>query len=145
MSETDHPLAGRYPELRRFGSRAEASAAIKACQKEQMKTLRFWIILLLFTLCVGITVAAAILLVRKWVPVSGATFGGLVGGITGGSGVVVLQWFWRHEFRTLLRKRLISSGVPICLKCGYDLRGQIESRCPECGTPFDGKLLVGTG
>lgn len=22
-------------------------------------------------------------------------------------------------------------------KCGYDLRGQVEHRCPECGTPFD--------
>lgn len=25
----------------------------------------------------------------------------------------------------------------ICKGCGYDLRGQTEPRCPECGTPFD--------
>ncbi len=24
-----------------------------------------------------------------------------------------------------------------CRKCFYDLRGQVEPRCPECGTPFD--------
>jgi hypothetical protein len=24
-----------------------------------------------------------------------------------------------------------------CRQCHYDLRGQIELRCPECGTPFD--------
>lgn len=24
-----------------------------------------------------------------------------------------------------------------CRSCGYDLRGLSESRCPECGTPFD--------
>jgi hypothetical protein len=24
-----------------------------------------------------------------------------------------------------------------CLRCGYDLRGQIEQRCPECGLEFD--------
>ncbi len=24
-----------------------------------------------------------------------------------------------------------------CVRCGYDLRGQVEPRCPECGTAFD--------
>lgn len=24
-----------------------------------------------------------------------------------------------------------------CRKCGYDLQGQTENRCPECGTEFD--------
>jgi hypothetical protein len=35
--------------------------------------------------------------------------------------------------RRNLREQLIARGVPICLHCGYDLRGQIEPRCPECG------------
>jgi len=30
---------------------------------------------------------------------------------------------------------------PVCRKCGYDLRGQIAPRCPECGEPFDIDLL----
>ena len=30
-----------------------------------------------------------------------------------------------------------SGGRPKCAKCGYDLRGQRETRCPECGTEFD--------
>ncbi len=34
-----------------------------------------------------------------------------------------------------LRRQLVARGVPICIACGYDLRGQIEPRCPECGTP----------
>lgn len=25
----------------------------------------------------------------------------------------------------------------LCVKCGYDLRGQTKPRCPECNTPFD--------
>lgn len=30
-----------------------------------------------------------------------------------------------------------------CMQCGYELRGLAESRCPECGEPFDrGRLLV---
>ena len=28
-----------------------------------------------------------------------------------------------------------------CCECGYNLRGLTEPRCPECGTPFDEKLL----
>ena len=25
----------------------------------------------------------------------------------------------------------------VCVRCGYDLRGLPEPRCPECGTPFE--------
>lgn len=28
-----------------------------------------------------------------------------------------------------------------CPRCGYDLRGQIEQRCPACGSPFDADEL----
>lgn len=28
-----------------------------------------------------------------------------------------------------------------CTKCSYNLRGLAEARCPECGTPFDARLL----
>ncbi len=38
----------------------------------------------------------------------------------------------------LLRRRrgITRSQVGRCDKCGYDLRGQLDPRCPECGTPF---------
>ncbi len=29
----------------------------------------------------------------------------------------------------------------LCVKCGYNLKGLSESRCPECNTPFDERLL----
>jgi hypothetical protein len=31
----------------------------------------------------------------------------------------------------------------MCVKCGYLLYGLTQPRCPECGTPFDPKLLAG--
>ncbi len=39
----------------------------------------------------------------------------------------------------LLRGRGASASARAgrCAKCGYDLRGTIEPRCPECGTPFE--------
>ncbi len=40
---------------------------------------------------------------------------------------------WR-EMRAIDRRRHLQERV--CDKCGYDLRGQIEPRCPECGEPF---------
>jgi hypothetical protein len=51
------------------------------------------------------------------------------------------QWAWRKPMRRHLRRRLVALGVPVCLECGYDLRGQTEARCPECGAAFDPHLL----
>src|SRR3954464_15190796 len=36
----------------------------------------------------------------------------------------------------------LSSGESLaCPMCGYDLRGQIDPRCPECGYTFDWEEL----
>ncbi len=44
----------------------------------------------------------------------------------------------RPRLRIALRRELNTKhGMQLCLHCGYDLRGQTEPRCPECGTPFD--------
>jgi len=42
----------------------------------------------------------------------------------------------RKRISMYLRKYLNEHGVPICMTCGYDLRGQVNAYCPECGTPF---------
>lgn len=44
-----------------------------------------------------------------------------------------------------LRRELVARGVAVCLRCGYDCRGQREPRCPECSAPFDPKLLTAPG
>ncbi len=46
-------------------------------------------------------------------------------------------WLWRGHIRSHVRQKLLEAGVPVCLSCGYDLRGQVEPRCPECGQAFD--------
>lgn len=43
---------------------------------------------------------------------------------------------YRKWMRVFLREYLNEHGIPICRSCGYDLRGQVDLRCPECGTPF---------
>jgi len=49
---------------------------------------------------------------------------------------------YRKWMRVYLRQYLNDHGIPICENCGYDLRGQVDPRCPECGTAFDGKNAV---
>ncbi|MFO0838851.1 MAG: hypothetical protein U1D55_10015 [Phycisphaerae bacterium] len=52
----------------------------------------------------------------------------------GGAGVFAGELLLvREPLRRVLREHLIARGVPICIRCGYDLRGQVGARCPECG------------
>ena len=55
---------------------------------------------------------------------------GLICGLTG-FGFVLLG---RRRIRVSLRSQLNAQGIPTCMHCGYDLRGQETGRCPECGT-----------
>ncbi len=38
-----------------------------------------------------------------------------------------------RELRTGVRRQLVLAGIPICIHCGYDLRGIEAPACPECG------------
>ena len=133
-----------YPELQHFASPEQAKKAMRAWKKRMLKMPRFWIGLMGYTCGVGVLVVVILISLRPWLKIPYSMFGGIVGGFTGGSGTGVLTWFWRNRCQRFLRQQLIDSGIPICLKCGYELRGQTEARCPECGTPFDAELIVGT-
>lgn len=54
----------------------------------------------------------------------------------------VLRMLHRHALVRPLREKLLNANVPVCLQCGYCLRGMPLSagRCPECGQPFDDKV-----
>lgn len=64
----------------------------------------------------------------------------LVGAIFAGAVVYAAIWASRRGIRRYLREQLVKKGVSVCLNCGYQLRGQVEPRCPECGTGFDMRL-----
>lgn len=46
---------------------------------------------------------------------------------------------YRKWMRVYLRQYLNDKGIAICRNCGYDLRGQVNPRCPECGAVFESK------
>lgn len=39
-------------------------------------------------------------------------------------------------FRRQLRRQITNLGRPVCVECGYDLRGSQGARCVECGQPL---------
>ena len=72
-----------------------------------------------------------------WVPWPGGYWTGFLGSaLAGGLGCVVVFFRKRSRIRQSLRECLRELGTPVCEKCGYDLRGQVTPRCPECGRPF---------
>ena len=123
------------PELGRFPTTKDARAAGRAWSKQQFRTLSFWIALIAYSVLVGLAVAGVLVLIRHWILFPRNWFGGIVGGVTGGTGVAAMTWYWRHRYRRFLRKSLNAMGIPICMKCGYDLTGNQSGVCPECGSP----------
>ncbi|MBN1347708.1 MAG: hypothetical protein JXQ73_33785 [Phycisphaerae bacterium] len=67
--------------------------------------------------------------------------GGALAGFLGAMWPFFMVLVLRSKVRVSLRRQLVERGIPICIRCGYDLRGQTEPRCPECGTPFAEGLL----
>jgi len=122
-----------YPELAMFPDRKAAEAAFYAWKKRLMRSPRFWVLLTGYTVLAGVFVAVVLMSLRRWVWVSPAMLGGIVGGVTAGSGTVVLRWIWRARCRRFLREQLLLRGIPVCLNCGYSLRGNESGVCPECG------------
>ncbi len=43
----------------------------------------------------------------------------------------------RARARRFTREYLNLHGMAVCMRCGYDLRGATEPRCPECGKAFE--------
>jgi len=130
------PASRSYPELARFADDERRKVALRRATREVMRSRRFWLFIL-GALVVAVAIAVPVGMMVKGSPALCGGFGGLIGGTLVGSWV----FFCRSNLRASLRRQLVEQGVPICLRCGYDLRGQLEPRCPECGTPCDPGLL----
>lgn len=138
-----------YPELALLDDRAEAMRVAGALRnpvylKARGAVSRIVLYMLLSMLLCGALVWVVLfglgsigLTVRgPWVPLV------LLPVFCVGLGFLSIAIF-RGYFRKHLWVLLQQQGVAVCTGCGYDLRGQTESRCPECGSQFDERLLQG--
>lgn len=135
----------QYPELAYFEASEERDKALDVAMAAAKRGMGVW----------TVSIAAGLLIVGAAIDVSigrylrGTAFEGVWGSPNMGAfilpsiafaGLIMLR-IRRHRLDRSLREQLVQRGVPICLECGYDLRGQTEARCPECGTAFDPTLL----
>ncbi len=133
-----------FPELRLFDSEQEAGEAYHIAWKSTRTLARILPLLLLFALVfLLISGAASVLLGPKrgsWtkLPLGVRTISSLCAAVVM---VTVDRLVSRRTIRRSIREQLVRSGRPVCMECGYDLRGQEEPRCPECGTPFVPDIL----
>ena len=118
-----------FPDLARFDSKRQQRYAWAVAELAVVRRPAFWIWLTSILIVeIGISFSLPI-----WgVPMS--MRGGLRGVLMllAGLAYIALLWASRQRFRHSLRKQLVEDGIPICIKCGYDLRGS-KDICPECG------------
>ena len=128
-------LYGRwFPELSRFESEKAQRRALSVATRHMGLRGILWAAL--FLLCFwSLGLVARFLGIPDW---ARDYVGSAVGGLSFSLGFV---WICRRDLQRSLRKQLLERGVPICVRCGYDLRGQTAPRCLECGKPFDKALL----
>lgn len=63
--------------------------------------------------------------------------------LTVATGFWIVRTFTRNRIANrFLRHRLIECGVPVCIACGYCLRGLLADTetCPECGKQIDAAI-----
>lgn len=156
-SPSEHlPSPDRIPEVARFPSPEEAEEAWKVVWRK----LRRRHLALFF--CAGLPVFAAVFIVCAygqslmaqrylgwyWIaqhplslqPLLEAPINMIVPAASALAGRYVIIWALERRATRLLREHLISLGQAICLKCGYDLTGNVSGICPECGTEVVAKI-----
>jgi len=121
-----------FPELDRFESKESRKKAMR-CAGRTAHATSWFVAICTVGLVVGLMVKEH---ARKWLPVPSPFFDGPFAWIMflciGVCYVLVI----RKGARRALRQQLNDAGMPTCMDCGYDLRGQIDPRCPECGREF---------
>jgi hypothetical protein len=63
--------------------------------------------------------------------------------LTVGITAIGIRYLHRRGTEKTLRHKLLDVGVPICIDCGYLLRGLAPDaqRCPECGAKLDPRAV----
>ena len=131
-------MAATFPEYALFATDADRAAARRDAGRAHFR----------YSLPIGALTCVVVVLIGDLLGLRCTRWGlervvnpGLFGGVAFALVLWVTRWLTRTRTQRFLRERLVANGIPVCMSCGYDLRGQTEARCPECGTAFDQRLV----
>lgn len=135
----------RFPELARFPTDKQAENALDRATEDGGMQRSDWQLAAAFVIGIavitGVFVYFTMRIGPQWrVPLKIGEW--IYAVVMACATFVLLVHIYRRQIRRSLREQLCDIGVPICVPCGYDLRGLDEPRCPECGRPFDPNLLA---
>lgn len=134
----DRTLNHLLPELKRFPSATMRRLAIYTARTNDPGLAQF-----VFFALVAVIVSASILVGTRFIRTAD------VNRLTAGLGWVVLVYLafsaicWLEvararillpSTRKTLRQKLTRLGLPTCVACGYNLKGNTTGICPECGS-----------
>lgn len=122
------------PELACLDSDEEKNVALQKAACNRFLNLSFSIIGLVYVCSIAPYLRYQLALHRPSVPQALAALGLLLLFILIPLGYLLCCL---RQVRASLRGQLLEKGFVFCARCKYDLRGQVESRCPECGQSFD--------
>ena len=133
-------VEGVYPELRHLQRSRARRRALLRCRPKFL--LIPWVVLSI-TACVGLVRVLHPPLYRYF-ELPGTACVMLSVALVMFLSVQGQFYLFRPWMRRSLRLHIRSLGVPLCLECGYDLRGLEESiACPECGSSIKGMDPLG--
>jgi len=121
-----------YPEYRYFdGNKPLQIRVQRIWRKKKSGTKSMWLLMLFVGVPLyAILMAVCIYLASKFQMQSLYIFMPGVYGIT-----IFLIYLSRNDARRNLRSAMVQCGIPICIRCGYDLfKTDPSTPCPECGT-----------
>ncbi len=133
----DRLLLRRLPEFHLFASEADRVRAIAELDREVNRT-RAFARLVAWVVVIGIILAnLSLWFVPAISPWGFDGQGWMAASIVAFACTAIIIWGWRRSVVRHIRAKLIEMGVPVCRQCGYEMRGLVEARCPECGWEAD--------
>lgn len=132
-------MAGQLPELQLLPSEEERGSVMIAAWDRHLRGKRGSVRPLAFVM--SIALAVPLVLMMRVTPGGQPSF--LTGNtllntvILGGLNILpiagLIVFYHRRILPKEVRRELVRRGVPVCIGCGYCLRGSSASTCPECG------------
>ena len=114
------------PELHLLKDTDERIRALQFCRNAIRRRTILLFVLLMIVGPLGIFIYPGVLLWPRAIRIGGAfVFGCLVG--------FGYLWLCRSRLQRPMREYLNSSGMRVCMDCGYNLTGNVSGVCPECG------------